>query len=197
MRRTSSPSITLRSHCHAPRASTARTKRATPSARASDPDRTRRHALALTSGVRARIAAHHSVSRLHAAPTPPSPRLAADAPTSPRLAADAPSSPRLAADAPSSPRLAADTPTSPRLAWDTPTAPRLVAAIPPPPRAFGVAATFGVALGAALISITLGVVGPSRLAATFMLALGAALAAIVATRREAVGAPCADSRHCT
>ncbi|MBX3209117.1 MAG: hypothetical protein KF764_29055 [Labilithrix sp.] len=187
MRRTSSPSITLRSHCHAPRASTARTKRATPSARASDPDRTRRHALALTSGVRARIAAHHSVSRLHAAPTPPSPRLAADAPTSPRLAADAPSSPRLAAD----------NPTSPRLAWDTPTAPRLVAAIPPPPRAFGVAATFGVALGAALISITLGVVGPSRLAATFMLALGAALAAIVATRREAGGAPCADSRHCT
>lgn len=50
----------------------------------------------------------------------------------------------------------------------------------------GVAAVFGVSLGTVLISIVLGLVGPSWFAAVTMLGTGAALALFVAARKGAI-----------
>ena len=49
----------------------------------------------------------------------------------------------------------------------------------------GVAAAFGVSLGAVLVSIVLGLVGPSWFAAATMIACGAALALFVVARKNA------------
>jgi len=53
-----------------------------------------------------------------------------------------------------------------------------------PSDVLGVAAVFGVSLGTILVSIVLGLVGPSWLLAVTMLACGAALALFVAARKH-------------
>ena len=50
----------------------------------------------------------------------------------------------------------------------------------------GVAAVFGVSLGAVLISIILGLVGPSRFVAVTMLGSGMALALFIVARKQAL-----------
>ena len=51
----------------------------------------------------------------------------------------------------------------------------------------GIAAVFGVSLGAVLISIVLGLVGPSWFTAVTMLGTGVALALFVAARKGVTG----------
>ena len=55
-----------------------------------------------------------------------------------------------------------------------------------PSDVLGVAAVFGVSLGAVLISIILGLVGASWLVAVTMLGSGAALALFIALRKQAL-----------
>ncbi|MBX3262334.1 MAG: hypothetical protein KF782_21810 [Labilithrix sp.] len=180
MRRTSSPSITLRSHLHAPRTPTGWRRRGRRGSTPVDPELTRRHTFELTSGVCARVATLHAVSRSAApwsAPLATSRTYTSHArrPPPPPLGAR-----RQALLAPPPPRRPS-LPPSPRhrdLARP--------ARLPAPSDVLGVATVFGVALGAALVGVTLGVVGPSPQVAALMLASGAALAALVATRRDAV-----------
>ncbi len=66
-----------------------------------------------------------------------------------------------------------------------------VGALPPrltlPSDVLGVAAVFGVSLGTVLISIVLGLVGPSWIVAVTMLGCGAALALCIAARAKSEG----------
>jgi hypothetical protein len=55
-----------------------------------------------------------------------------------------------------------------------------------PSDVLGVAASFGVSLAAVLISVILGLVGPSWFVAVAMLVCGAALAVFLAARKDAL-----------